>query len=73
MCLTIPKKVISVSENLVTVENPDRTRQELKTVIGLEAGDYVISQQNVIIEKINKEEADDILKMIFNIRGGKEE
>lgn len=73
MCLTIPKKVVFVSEGSAVVENPDGTRQELKTVLELSVGDYVLSQQNIVVEKIEKKEAEETIKMIFNIRNGKEE
>lgn len=64
MCLTIPKKVAEISQNTIIVELHDGTRQQLKSLIPLEIGDYVMSQQNIIIEKIDKEEAEEIFEMI---------
>ena len=63
MCLTIPKKVLEIKENSVIVENYNGDKQELKTLIKLNVGDFVLSQQNVIVEKINAKEAKDILKI----------
>jgi len=62
MCLTIPKKVLQIKENSVVVENAGGDRQELKTLVELSVGDFVISQQGVIIEKIDQEEAKEILQ-----------
>lgn len=64
MCLTIPKKVAEIKQNSVIVELHDGTRQELKSLIELAVGDFVLSQQNVIIEKLDKEEAQQIFDMI---------
>jgi hydrogenase maturation factor len=67
MCLTIPKKVISVENNLVTVELPDGTRQEVKSIVELKPGDFCLTQQNVAIEKVDEEN----IKEIFDILKGK--
>lgn len=66
MCLTIPKKVIAIDGERVVVENPDGIGQEVKTIIDLKVGDFVLTQQNVIIEKIDKKYAEEIFKMIKN-------
>lgn len=66
MCLTIPKKVVEIKENSVIVENYNGDRQELKSIVELAIGDFVLSQQNVVIEKMDKIQAVEIL----NILGG---
>lgn len=66
MCLTIPKKVIEIRKNSVIVEMYDGDRQELKSMVELTIGDFVISQQNMVIEKMEKDEAIEILKLIRN-------
>jgi len=60
--------VAEISQNSVIVELHDGTRQELKSLIKLAVGDFVLSQQNVIIEKMDKEEAEEIFDMI-NTKG----
>lgn len=72
MCLTIPKKVISISGERVVVENPDGIGQEVKTIIDLKVGDFVLTQQNIVLEKIEKKEAEETIKMIFDIQNRKE-
>lgn len=64
MCLTIPKKVISTDGNSAVVKNPSGGRQEVKSIIKVKAGDFVLTQQNVIIQKISKKQADELISMI---------
>lgn len=64
MCLTIPKKVLEINGGTVVVEDHNGARQELKTLIELSIGDFVMSQQNVVIEKMEKEQAQEIFNII---------
>ncbi|OGI16698.1 MAG: hypothetical protein A3J63_04970 [Candidatus Moranbacteria bacterium RIFCSPHIGHO2_02_FULL_40_12b] len=64
MCLTIPKKVLSVKKNIAVVKNPLGKKQELKSIIKVRKGDYVLSQQNVIIQKIGKRQAEELLGLL---------
>lgn len=66
MCLTIPKKVISIGKDKLTVEDFKGNRQEVKTIIKLETGDYCLTQQGVAIQKIDPEYADEINKILNN-------
>lgn len=71
MCLTIPKKVISIEENgLVTVELPGGNRQEVKSIVDIEVGDFVLTQQNIIIQQIDDEYAREIIEIVRK-QGGK--
>jgi len=70
MCLTIPKKVLQIKDNSVIVQTHDGTRQELKSLIELAVGDFVISQQNMVIEKIDKEEAEEIFNILHQPKQG---
>jgi hydrogenase maturation factor len=36
----------------------------MKTIVKLSIGDFVLSQQNMIIEKMEKQEAEEIFKII---------
>lgn len=65
MCITIPKKVVEIGEDFVVVENHDGSRQELKSLIkSLKVGDFVLSKQNIAIEKVDKKYAQEIFDMI---------
>jgi hydrogenase maturation factor len=63
MCLTIPKKVISISGNNAVVENPSGDKQKVKSVIKIKIGDNVLTQSNVIIQKISKKQAQEIISL----------
>ena len=67
MCLTIPKKVISVEKDKITVELPNGDRQTVKSIVELNAGDFCLTQQNVAIEKVD----DEYNEEVFNIMKGK--
>jgi len=64
MCLTIPKKVIDIKKDSVIVEDHNGRKQELKSITSVRKGDYVLSQQNIVIEKIDKKHANEILGII---------
>jgi hydrogenase maturation factor len=69
MCLTIPKKVVSRERDFFVVENPSGDRQEVKSLLELEIGDYCLTQQNVAIEKIGENEAQKIIEILRNYGG----
>ncbi|MCX6765687.1 MAG: HypC/HybG/HupF family hydrogenase formation chaperone [Candidatus Moranbacteria bacterium] len=64
MCLTIPKKVIVVEKDFVIVENPSGDRQKVKSMIDLKIGDYCLTQQGIVVEKIGEGEARKIFKIL---------
>jgi len=64
MCLTIPKKVISTDKDTVTVELPDGSRQTVKSIVELSAGDFCLTQQNIAIEKVSGENYEEIFKIM---------
>ena len=68
MCLTIPKKVIKIENGLVSVEDISGRRQDLKTIVDVKIGDYVLSQQNVIIELLEKDQAQEMIEIFQNNR-----
>jgi hydrogenase maturation factor len=71
MCLTIPKKVIKVSGDEVIIEAPNGSRQTVKTIVDLNAGDFCLTQQNVAIYKLDKQEAEEVLGLFQNKEGSK--
>jgi len=64
ICLTIPKKVIEIKKNTIIVENPAGVRQEIKSIVELNAGDFCLTQQNMAIQQITAEEAEVLKKDI---------
>jgi hydrogenase maturation factor len=65
MCLTIPKQVISIKKELVKVKSA-KGREILGTFISVKKGDWVLSQNNVIISKISAKQAKEINKLLPN-------
>jgi hydrogenase maturation factor len=56
--------VIAEKEGIFVVENHDGTRQEVKSILPLAIGDYVITQQNIAIEKIAAEQAEELFNIL---------
>jgi|WetSurMetagenome_2_1015567.scaffolds.fasta_scaffold283067_1 hydrogenase maturation factor len=61
MCLAIPKRVIKIQNNKITVEIAGK-KTTLKSLVNVKIGDYVISKDNIIIEKISKAQAEKFLE-----------
>jgi hydrogenase maturation factor len=66
MCLTIPKKVLEKRGDFYIVEKNSGEKQEVKTIIKIRVGDFVITQNNVVIQKITKKQAQEINAMLNN-------
>lgn len=64
MCLTIPKKVVAEKDGLFIVEAPGGARQKVKSIVPLAIGDWVITQQNIAVDKIAAEHVDEFLNML---------
>lgn len=65
MCITIPKRVVEVKDDCVVVETHTGDRQKLKTLVkSLQVGDFIVSQQNIAIDKVEKKYAQEIFDMI---------
>jgi len=67
MCLSIPGKVIEISENKFLIDYETQKREVNFSVIDVKIGDYVIVSNKIIINKVPKEEAIKYLDMIRNI------
>ena len=66
MCLTIPKKVLRKKGSGYIVEKNKGEEQEVKSIIKIKIGDFVITQSNVIIQKISKKQASEIKFLLNN-------
>jgi len=67
MCLSIPKQVISVKNDLVLVKST-KAKQKVGTLIKVKKGDWVLTQNNVIIKKINQKQAKEIKSLLQNAK-----
>jgi len=64
MCLTIPAKVISLEKGKATVDFAGRKQKVDTQLVKIKAGDYVIVSNGFAIKKVNKKEAEEILKIL---------
>lgn len=63
MCLSIPAKVISVEKNKAEVDFAGKKEQVDTQLVKVKVGDYVMVSNGFIIKKVNKKEAEEILKV----------
>ena len=64
MCLTIPAKVISLEKDKATVDFNGREQKVNTQLTKVRVGDYVMISNGFIIKKVNKKEAEEILKVL---------
>ena len=64
MCLTIPKKVLRKKGASYVVEKDNGEKQEVKSIIKIKIGDFVVTQSNVIIQKLSKKQAQEINNLL---------
>ena len=64
MCLTIPAKVISLEKNKATVDFVGKKQKVDTQLVKVKVGDYVMVSNGFAIKKVNKKEAEEILKVL---------
>lgn len=63
MCLTIPKQVLAVKKNSIEVRSA-KGKEKLGAIIGVKKGDWVLSQNQIIISKITARQAKEIINLL---------
>ncbi len=65
MCLSVPGKVIEISENGDCVVDYEAEKREAKILTdGIELGDYVIVSNKIVVMKVPEDQAIDYLNAI---------
>lgn len=64
MCLTIPAKVISVEKNKAAVDFVGKKQKVDTQLVKVKVGDYVMISNGFAIKKVDKKEAEEILKVL---------
>lgn len=64
MCLTIPKQVLSCGKDAISVKSGKKT-ESVGTILAVKKGDWVLTQNSIIIKKITKKQAKEINKLIL--------
>lgn len=67
MCLTIPKQVIAVFRGRAKVQSPNG-EQNVSALVKVKKGDWVLTQNNVIVSKISYQEVKELKNLL---KGGK--
>ncbi len=66
MCLTIPKKVASVKKDFIEVSlKKNGKTQKVGSILKVKKGDWVLTQNGIIVSKITGRQAREINKL-FN-------
>jgi hydrogenase expression/formation protein HypC len=71
MCLAIPGQVTEVSGKKGWVDYGDGTRREIDlTLVDARVGDYVLVHAGFAIEKLDKKDAQETLRLFREMLGG---
>ncbi len=72
MCFTIPYKVVDINDKItLEIEGEKRTAQG--SLVSVKQGDFVLLQNGVIIKKISRNDAEEIISLISHYYKKKEE
>jgi len=63
MCLAIPGKILEINNNKAIIDYGSEKRQANCSLIKCKVGDYVIVSNQMVIDKIDKKEAEESLRM----------
>jgi len=71
MCLAIPSKVVAINDKMATIDVSGVRRNISLLLLPEEAaiGDYVLVHAGFAIQKIDREAAEEALKLITEIEG----
>lgn len=64
MCLAFPGKIIEINDDLVKVDYGSEVREAGLIEEDFKIGDYVIVQNKIVVEKVEKEKAEKFLELI---------
>ena len=65
MCLTIPYQIASKKGDKFVIINKNQKKEALSPLAKVKKGDWVLTQNNIIIRKINQREARELISL-FN-------
>ena len=63
MCVALPGKIISMENNIATVDFNGNTVRAHAGVVNVTIGDYVLVHAGMIIQKMNSDEADKMAEL----------
>ena len=63
MCLAVPGKIIEIKNGVATVDYGTEKRKGKLIEKGFNKGDYAIIQGGIVIEKVDRKEAEEALNL----------
>jgi len=68
MCLTIPKKILSTGRRGITGQSAVGKKEKIAAaLVKIKEGDWVLTQNNIIVKKITAKQANEINKLILAV------
>lgn len=65
MCLAIPGKVVEIGDNKFVIDYGGIRREAIMSAVdNLKIGDFVVVSNKVILEKLNKNKAEELLNFL---------
>jgi len=65
MCLTIPKKILSISQKSITGQGFGGKKEKITaSLVKIKKGDWALTQNSIIVKKITARQAKEINKLI---------
>lgn len=66
MCVAIPGEVIELKENKAVVDFSGNKVEAYIGLVDVKVGDYVLVHAGCVIQKMKKQEADEIIELMGN-------
>lgn len=64
MCLTIPKKILSISPKSIVGQGPGGKKEKITaSLVKIKKGDWVLTQNSIVVKKITSKQAEEINKI----------
>jgi len=65
MCLTIPKKILSINSKSIMGKSPKGKKEKITaSLVKIKKGDWVLTQNSIIVKKITSKQAAEINNLL---------
>ncbi len=65
MCLAVPGRVVQLKGNLAKIDIGGQLRDANAEMVRIRTGDYVLVSKGMVIEKLDRDEAKERMKLIM--------
>jgi hydrogenase expression/formation protein HypC len=73
MCVAVPGKILDIKESVARVDFFGNVVKVNISLVDVKPGDYVLTHAGVAIEKLDTEQADELVKIFEEIGGAGDE